>query len=192
MAEACILYSHDNDWALQQPMQPNKYFNLREHIQLFYTALHDRNIPVDFARPTEDLSRYKLVFAPSLHLLAGGEADRLKLYVQNGGTLVGTFNTGLVDEHNIAPDTGYPHDLTDLFGLEVLEFDPAAARRGESSDVQGRFPDQPPASGAAVVRHHRAEGMPGAGHLREGFLRGPAGDDDEHLRPGQGDLHRHA
>jgi beta-galactosidase len=96
-AEACILYSHDNEWALQQPMQPNKHFSLREHIQLFYTALHDRNIPVDFARPAEDLSRYKLVFAPSLHLLSGGEADRLKLYVQNGGTLVATYNTGLVD-----------------------------------------------------------------------------------------------
>ena len=50
---------------------------------------------MDFARPTEDLSQYKLVIAPSLHLLAGGEADLLKLYVQNGGTLVATFNTGL-------------------------------------------------------------------------------------------------
>ena len=124
VAETCILYSHDNDWALQMPRQPSKFFNLREHIQLIYNALHDRNIPVDFARPTEDLSKYRLVFAPSLHLLAGGEADLLKLYVQNGGTLVGTFNTGLVDEHQIAPDSGYPHDLTDLFGLEVIEFDP--------------------------------------------------------------------
>ncbi|MGH7976558.1 MAG: beta-galactosidase, partial [Limisphaerales bacterium] len=123
-AEVCILYTHDNDWILKQPMQPNKFFNLREHIQLIYNALHDRNIPVDFARPTEDLSKYKIVFAPSLHLLAAGEADRLKLYVQNGGTLVATFNTGLVNEYSIAPDTGYPHDMTDLFGLEVLEFDP--------------------------------------------------------------------
>src|SRR2546426_7831180 len=118
-AEVCLLYSHDNEWLQQQPNQPNKHFNLREHIQLFYTALHDRNILVDFARPIEDLSRYKLVVAPSLHLLSGGEADRLKLYVQNGGTLVSTFNTGLVDEHGMAPDTGYPHDLTDLFGIEV-------------------------------------------------------------------------
>jgi beta-galactosidase len=70
-AEACILYSHDNDWALQQPNQPNKFFSLREHIQLIYNALHDRNIPVDFARPSEDLSKYKIVFAPSLHLLSG-------------------------------------------------------------------------------------------------------------------------
>ena len=139
-AEVCILYSHDNEWALQQPNQPNKFFNLREHILLFYTALHDRNIAVDFARPAEDLSRYKLVFAPSLHLLSGGEADRLKLYVQNGGTLVSTFNTGLVDEHNLAPDSGYPHDLTDLFGLEVVEFDQLPPGEENHLTFKGTFP----------------------------------------------------
>ena len=63
-AEVCILYSHENDWTLDQPMQPNKFFSLREHIQLIYNALHERNIQVDFARPSEDLSKYKLVFAP--------------------------------------------------------------------------------------------------------------------------------
>jgi len=123
-AQVCILYSHDNDWSIRYTRQPNRFFRQREHVQLFYNALHDRNLAVDFARPTEDLSRYKIVIAPSLQLLAGGEADLLKLYVQNGGTLVGTFNTGLVDEHHIAPDSGYPHDMTDLFGLEVREFDP--------------------------------------------------------------------
>ncbi len=139
-AETCILYSHDNDWVLQQPMQPNKHFSLREHILLFYSAFHDRNISVDFARPAEDLSKYKLVIAPSLHLLSGGEADRLKLYVQNGGTLVGTFNTGLVDEHNMAPDTGYPHDLTDLFGLEVVEFDQLPPGEENHLTFKGTFP----------------------------------------------------
>jgi beta-galactosidase len=140
VADTCILYSHDNDWCLQQPMQPNKFFNLREHIQLIYNALHEKNIPVDFARPTEDLSRYKLVIAPSLHLMAGGEADRLKLYVQNGGTLVATFNTGLVDEHQIAPDTGCPHDLTDLFGMEVVEFDPLPPGEENHLTFKGAFP----------------------------------------------------
>ena len=139
-AEVAILYSHDNDWALQQPHQLNVHFSLREHILLFYTALHDRNILVDFARPSEDLSRYKLVIAPSLHLLSGGEADRLKLFVQNGGTLISTFNTGLVDEHNMAPDTGYPHDLTDLFGLEVIEFDQMPPTEENHLTFKGTFP----------------------------------------------------
>ncbi len=139
-AETCILFSHENEWALQQQPQPNKFFNQREHLQLFYNALHDRNIPVDFARPSEDLSAYKLVIAPSLHLLAGGEADLLKLYVQNGGTLVGTFNSGLIDEHHIAPDSGYPHDLTDLFGLEILEFDPLPPGEENHLTFKGAFP----------------------------------------------------
>src|SRR5215469_15252706 len=140
VAEACILYSHDNDWTLQQPMQPNKAFNLRNHIQLFYSALHDRNISVDFARPSEDLSKYRLVFAPSLQLLSGGEADMLKYYVQNGGTLVSTFNTGLVDENNMAPDSGYPRELTELFGLEVLEFDPLPPGEENHLTFKGAFP----------------------------------------------------
>ncbi len=139
VAETCILFSHDNEWTTHLQPRPNKEFNQREHIQLFYNALHDRNIPVDFARPTEDLSKYKLVIAPSLQLLAGGEADLLKLYVQNGGTLVSTFNTGLVDEHHIAPDNGYPHDLTDLFGMEVLEFDPLPPGEENHLNFKGAF-----------------------------------------------------
>ena len=139
VAECCILFSHENDWDLKHVRQPNTFFNQREHIQLFHSALHDRNMAVDFARPTEDLSRYKIVFAPSLHLLAGGEADLLKLYVQKGGTLVGTFNTGLVDEHHIAPDSGFPHDLTDLFGLEVMEFDPLPPGEENHISFKGSF-----------------------------------------------------
>jgi beta-galactosidase len=139
-AEACILYSHDNDWVLQQPNPPNKNFSLREHVQLIYNSLHDRNIIVDFARPSEDLSKYKIVFTPSLHLLSSNDSDRLKLYVQNGGTLIGTFNTGLVDENNVAPDTGFPHDLTDLFGLEVQEFDMLPPGEENHLTFKGAFP----------------------------------------------------
>jgi beta-galactosidase len=138
--EVCIIYSHDNDWMLSQPNQPNKNFSLREHIQLIYNALHDRNMQVDFARPAEDLSRYKIVIAPSLHLLSAAEADRLKLYVQNGGTLVSTFNTGLVNQYGIAPDTGYPNDLTEMFGLEVLEFDMLPPGEENHLTFKGAFP----------------------------------------------------
>ncbi len=146
VAETCILHSHPNEWKLKQPQQRTKAFKLREHLMLFYNALHDRNIPVDFARTPRDdedsaaLQKYKIVFAPSLHLLDAGEADRLKLYVQNGGTLVGTFNTGLVDEHDIAPTSGFPHDLTDLFGLEVQEFDPIPPEEENHLNFKGTFP----------------------------------------------------
>lgn len=138
--EVCILYSHENEWALEYPVQPTKHFSLREHLMLFYRALHDRNISCDIVRPTDDLSQYKVAFAPSLHLLSTAEAELLKAYVQNGGTLVATCNTGLVDEHCIVPETGYPNGLTDLFGLEVEEFDPLPPEAEHHLHFSSGFP----------------------------------------------------
>ena len=137
--DVAILISHASDWALNQPMRPNKFFNQREHVQLYYSALHDRNILADFVRPTDDLSKYKLVIAPSLHMVAGGEADILRLYVHNGGTLVATFNTGLVDENNIAA-TDPPYEMSDMFGLRVVEFDPLPPGEENHITIKGGFP----------------------------------------------------
>ncbi|MBI3874885.1 MAG: beta-galactosidase [Verrucomicrobia bacterium] len=124
VAEVAILYSFPSEWARNQPLRPNKFYDHREHINLFHSAMHDRNVPVDFARPTEDLSKYKLVIVPTMQMLSGGEADLLRLYVQNGGTLLATFNTGLINEDGMVPTTGIPTELTDVFGLQVGEFDP--------------------------------------------------------------------
>ncbi|MEI7729382.1 MAG: beta-galactosidase [Verrucomicrobiota bacterium] len=140
VANACILYSHTNEWALKQPRQPNKFFNLREHLLLFYSALHDRNIAVDFARPEDDLSQYRLVIAPSLALLSSQEAQRLREYVQNGGTLVATCNTALLDENHIAPDNCYPHGLQDVFGVEIQEFDTLAPNEENHLSFRSGFP----------------------------------------------------
>jgi beta-galactosidase len=140
VAEVCIIYSHESSWATRLSGQPNQKFNYREHLQLFHTAFHDRNIQVDFARATEDLSKYKLVIVPAMHMLAGGEADLLKLYVQNGGTLVGTCNTGLVDEHHIAPDDGFPANCGDLFGMRVVEMDPLPPGEENHLTFKGSFP----------------------------------------------------
>ena len=139
VAETAILFNHDSDWSQMLPMQPNKHFRLRDHIHLFHTALHDRNIPVDFAQPLEDLSKYKIVIAPSLQMLSGAEADALRLYVENGGTLVATCNTGLFDENHIVPDTGMPNEMTDVFGIEVEEFDPLHPGEDNHLSFKGDF-----------------------------------------------------
>lgn len=123
VAEAGILFNHLSFCSQKLKPQRNIYFNNREHIQLFHTALHDRNILVDFISTSDDLSKYKIIFAPSLRVLSYLEAQVLKNYVENGGTLVATFDTGTVDEQYIAPIDGIPLGMTDLFGLEVEESD---------------------------------------------------------------------
>ncbi|MBL6763661.1 MAG: beta-galactosidase [Verrucomicrobiae bacterium] len=139
-ANVAILISQENEWSQNQPMRPSRYFQQRDHVSLFYKALHGKNILTDFAHPGEDLSRYRLVVIPSLHALSGEEADSIKEYVRNGGTVVGTFNTGLVNEAHIAPINGIPFELTDLFGLEVMEFDPMPPGTENHLTFKGNFP----------------------------------------------------
>jgi beta-galactosidase len=139
VSDVAILYTHDNEWSHKLPMQPNKNFRLRDQVHAFHTALHGKNITVDFARPLEDLSRYKIVFAPAMQLLSGAEADALRLYVQNGGTLLATCNTGLFDENRAVPDNGIPKDLTDVFGMEVEEFDPLPPEQDNHVTFKGDF-----------------------------------------------------
>lgn len=138
--QTAILISQENEWALNQPLRPNRYFNQRDHVYLYYAAFHDKNIPTDFVRFGDDLSQYRLVVAPSLHALSGEDADLLKEYVENGGTLVGTFNTGLINESHIAPINGIPYELTDVFGLEVTEFDPLPPGEENHLSFKGTFP----------------------------------------------------
>jgi beta-galactosidase len=79
---------------------------------------------VDFAHPASDLSRYKLVIAPNLYLVKEGTAENINRYVENGGNLVMSFFSGLVDEHDHARLGGYPAPFREMLGLVVEEYAP--------------------------------------------------------------------
>lgn len=140
VADVAIMISQENEWAQDQALRPSRYFDQREHIMLYYDALYEKNILVDFVRPGEDLSNYKLVIAPSLQMISGEEADLIKEYVSVGGVFLGTFNTGLVNESHIAPINGIPYEMTDLFGMEVLEFDPLVPGAENHLSLKARLP----------------------------------------------------
>ncbi|GAA2634723.1 hypothetical protein GCM10010307_30270 [Streptomyces vastus] len=48
----------------------------------------------------------------------------LQEYVENGGTLVVSYFSGIVDEHDAVHDGAYPGPLRDVLGLTVEEFSP--------------------------------------------------------------------
>src|SRR5690606_27919947 len=66
----------------------------------------------------------KLVIAPQLWLLRPGLAGRIRAYVEGGGTFVGTYYTGAVDEFGRCFAGGWPGDgLMDVFGIWNEETD---------------------------------------------------------------------
>ena len=53
-----------------------------------------------------------------LYLLRSGFEQKLRVFVENGGTLVGTYMTGLVNENDLCYLGGFPGGgLKDVFGV---------------------------------------------------------------------------
>ncbi|MCZ8514588.1 beta-galactosidase [Paenibacillus filicis] len=123
-AEAAIVFDWHNWWALELDSKPSRDVHYIEQVKQYYKPLFEANIGVDFVPPSADLSKYKLVIAPALYMVKPGEADNLETYVRQGGTLLLTFFSGIVDENDRIHLGGYPAPFRSLLGLTVEEFDP--------------------------------------------------------------------
>ena len=89
-----------------------------------YAPLFKRNITVDFAHPESDLSQYKLVIAPNLYLVTERAAENVNHYVENGGNLVMSFFSGIVDENEQIRLGSDPDPFHEMLGLVVEEYAP--------------------------------------------------------------------
>jgi len=118
-----IVYDYDQCWALRiQPHHPK--LSYVSAILRYYAAFFRRNIPVDFLGPDAELKGYKVVVAPLMFVLGGDTEEKLRRYVAEGGALVLTMRTGVKTETDTCrTDGSLPCGLTDVAGVEVLDYD---------------------------------------------------------------------
>jgi beta-galactosidase len=119
---AAMMLSYDSRFAFQiQPNNPR--FSYPEHFHQIYRAFYQKHVSMDVIAPNADLSSYKLIIAPALHLITDVTAENLKRYVQAGGTLVVTQRTGVKDESNTVVNQRLPGLLSELCGVEIEDYD---------------------------------------------------------------------
>jgi beta-galactosidase len=97
-----------------------------------YAAFARNGVSVDVVGAACDLSRYKLVVAPQLWMLAPGVAERIADFVSGGGTFVTTYYSGYCDQSNRCLLGGFPGDgLMRVLGVwnEETDWLPAEASR---------------------------------------------------------------
>ncbi len=123
--DVAILLDWENRWAIEE-MQGLGY-DRRQYVetcQAHYLPFWQRGIPVDIIAEEADFSPYKLVVAPMLYMLLPGVAERLKQFVANGGTLVMTYWSGVVDETDLCFLGGWPGGgLREVLGIWDEETD---------------------------------------------------------------------
>jgi beta-galactosidase len=91
--------------------------------QKYFGALHDNHTPADVISPEADFSPYKVIVAPVLYMVKPGIAERIEAFVNNGGTFITTFMSGIVDETDLVYLGGYPGPLRKLLGIWAEEID---------------------------------------------------------------------
>jgi beta-galactosidase len=123
-SRVAILWDVESFWAQDLEWRPSSDLNHRERIEAYYTALWQAGISVDFAHPEADLSGYSLVLAPALYLVGHKAAANLKEYVRDGGNLLVSYFSGIVDAHDTVPAGASPGALREVLGLEIHEFLP--------------------------------------------------------------------
>lgn len=123
-SEVAIFYDWENNWAINDAqgfgLKTKRY---PQTLQQHYRTFWEQDIPVDVITKEQDFSDYKLLIVPMLYLVSEETISRLKAFVANGGKLVMTYISGLVNEHDLTYMGGWHKDLQEIFGIKPLETD---------------------------------------------------------------------
>jgi len=182
-AEVALLFSWEAWWASDGESRPSHSIAYLDQVHEIYGALHDLGVTVDVVRPGGDLTGYRLVVVPGLHLVRDAEAAAIDEAVAAGASALITFYSGIVDEDDRVRPGGYPGAWRDLLGIRVEEFSPvlpdtsltlesgAGARlwseriRVTDAAVVDVFVDGPARGGPAVTRRAGRDGAGDAWYL---------------------------
>lgn len=125
-AQVAVIFDWDNYWALEYTSGPTVDLKYVEQIHRYYRYFYEQNIAVDLVPVDADLSKYKLVAAPVLYMIKEGMQERLTDFVMQGGALLTTYMSGIVDQSDNVHLGGYPGPLRELAGIWVEEIDALA------------------------------------------------------------------
>ena len=108
VADVAIVWDTESFWAQDLEWRPSNELNHRERIEAFYTALWTQGVTVDFVHPSHELGGYRLVVVPSLYLISPESVANLRQYVANGGALLVSYFSGVVDQNDaVYPGAAY-------------------------------------------------------------------------------------
>jgi len=126
VADAAVVFSWANWWAMESSTSPAHDLKMQDQLAWMYLPLYRRSVTLDFASPAESLQPYRALLVPSLYLVTEDEAANIRSYVEQGGTAVISFWSGIVDSCDRVYLGPYGGPLRPLIGCDILDVAPLA------------------------------------------------------------------
>ncbi|BCL17522.1 beta-galactosidase [Micromonospora sagamiensis] len=126
-AGVAVLFDWEAWWGTELDAHPSVDVTYLDRVTALYAALWRAGVTADVVHPSADLSRYRLVLVPTLYLVRDADAEALHRYAAGGGTVLVTYFSGIVDEHDHVRLGGYPGAFRELLGIRTEEFFPLRA-----------------------------------------------------------------
>jgi beta-galactosidase len=123
-ATIAVMFDMENFWALGDAQGFNRNDKkYADTVHAYYKVFWDYNIPVDVVTKDKDLSKYAMVVIPMMYMMDENLINSIKSYVENGGIVVSTYLTGIVNETDLVYEGAFHPTLREIFGINILETD---------------------------------------------------------------------
>lgn len=131
--DVAVAYSYDNDYVIQYGTRHYKQTYSQTKVEIQKTFF-DLNRDYNVISLKNRKHNYKLLILPQYVLMSEEEANEIRKFVQEGGTVIMTAYSATVDEHSQAFATPRPGRLEDVFGIRVAAFGRTGAEWMDFSD----------------------------------------------------------
>lgn len=123
-ARVGILFDDEAGWAMTKGVKPNNHLAYGRIVRDWHHAFWRLNESIEVLAPWADLTGYEVLVIPALFLTDDDTAARVRTYAEAGGTVVVSFLSGIVDEHDQVRTGGFPGAFRELLGAWCEEFRP--------------------------------------------------------------------
>ena len=123
-SSVAMLYDWDSQWAMEDSQGPrNKGLHYLEAMLKFYRGFRKQGVNVDVIDMTCELDKYQVLALPMVYMFKEGFAKKIRSFVENGGTLITSYWSGIADDTDRCYLEGTPHGLMDVLGIRSTEID---------------------------------------------------------------------
>jgi beta-galactosidase len=98
-----------------------------QQLQTCWNLFHYRNMDSRILEISKSKLNYKLLFVPGVTVMDDTTANKIRDFVKNGGTVIMTSNSAVVDETGKVFASTHPGRLSDVFGIRVAGYEETEA-----------------------------------------------------------------